>query len=291
MGSPVAQAGEGPSTVLMRQLVQLEMRGTKYQARQSRALLGLGLRKGDRVAILAYNCVEWMEIYAGTANAGLVMVPINFRLVGAEIQFIVENSAAQAVIVQDDLVENLDEVRPNLVISEDHYIHFGCAITPGGYRAYEDLIAAASSSEPAVDVAPGDIFAFMYTSGTTGRPKGAMRSHGGMALQNLALLTELELTRRDTGLLVMPIRQYFLWVGSILLVALFAADWLLPEPAAHPHSQIPPHERVNLQIRSNHKWPERVVLDTTGTVQVRARLAAREDAIFPSRLHKPPGKS
>jgi hypothetical protein len=60
----------------------------------------------------------------------------------------------------------------------------------------------------------------------------------------------------------MPIRQYFLWVGSILLVALFAADWLLPEPAAHPHSQIPPHERVNLQIRSNHKWPERVVFDT-----------------------------
>jgi hypothetical protein len=61
----------------------------------------------------------------------------------------------------------------------------------------------------------------------------------------------------------MPIRQYFLWVGSVLLVALFVADWLLPEPVAYPHSQIPPHERVNLQIRSNHKWPERVVLDTT----------------------------
>ena len=60
----------------------------------------------------------------------------------------------------------------------------------------------------------------------------------------------------------MPIRQYFLRVGSILLVALFAADWLLPKPAAHPHSQIPPHERVNLQIRSNHRWPERVVFDT-----------------------------
>jgi fatty-acyl-CoA synthase len=133
-----------------------------------------------------------------------VMVPINFRLVGAEIQFIVESSEAQAVIVQDDLVDNLDEVRPNLVISEDHYIHFGSDVTPGGYRAYEDLIAAASSSEPAVDVAPEDTWAFMYTSGTTGRPKGAMRSHGGMALQNLALLTELELTRRDTGLLVMP---------------------------------------------------------------------------------------
>ena len=66
-----------------------------------------------------------------------------------------------------------------------------------------------------------------------------------------------------TRLLVMPIRQYFLWVGSILLVALFVADWLLHEPAAHPHSQIDPHERVNLRIRSDHKWPERIVLDTT----------------------------
>jgi hypothetical protein len=60
----------------------------------------------------------------------------------------------------------------------------------------------------------------------------------------------------------MPIRQYFLWVGSILLAALLVADWWLPEPAADSHSQIPPHERVNLQIRSNHKWPERVVFDT-----------------------------
>jgi hypothetical protein len=60
----------------------------------------------------------------------------------------------------------------------------------------------------------------------------------------------------------MPIRQYFVWVGSVLLVALFAADWWLPGPAAHSHSAIPPTERVNLRIRSDHKWPERVVFDT-----------------------------
>ena len=64
------------------------------------------------------------------------------------------------------------------------------------------------------------------------------------------------------GLLVMPIRQYLVWVGSALLVALFAADWWLPDPAAHLHSAIPPNEKVNLRIRSNHKWPERVVFDT-----------------------------
>jgi hypothetical protein len=64
------------------------------------------------------------------------------------------------------------------------------------------------------------------------------------------------------GLPAMPIRQYFAWVGSALLVALFAADWWLPGPAAHSHSALPPNEKVNLRIRSDHKWPERVVFDT-----------------------------
>ena len=61
----------------------------------------------------------------------------------------------------------------------------------------------------------------------------------------------------------MPIRKYFSWVGSFLLAALFVADWWLPNPVAHPHSEIPPNERVNLRIRSDQKWPERIVFDTT----------------------------
>src|ERR1700730_10044594 len=72
--------------------------------RLANALLGLGLAKGDRVAVLAYNCVEWLEIYAATAKAGLVAVPINFRLIGEEIRYIVENCEAAAFIVQDDLM-------------------------------------------------------------------------------------------------------------------------------------------------------------------------------------------
>src|SRR5712691_1805138 len=64
--------------------------------RLANALLGLGLAKGDRIAVLAYNCVEWLEIYAATAKAGLVAVPINFRLVGDAIRYIVENCEAEA---------------------------------------------------------------------------------------------------------------------------------------------------------------------------------------------------
>src|SRR5579864_5763837 len=72
--------------------------------RLANALLGLGLVKGDRIAILAYNCVEWCEIYAATAKAGLVALPINFRLVGKEVLYIVGNAEAAALIVQDELV-------------------------------------------------------------------------------------------------------------------------------------------------------------------------------------------
>jgi fatty-acyl-CoA synthase len=172
--------------------------------RLANALLGLGLAKGDRVAILAYNCVEWMEIYVALAKAGLVAVPINFRLVGSEIRYIAADADARAFIVQDDLVDRVDEIRSDLAIAPDKYLHLGGKMTPPGYRCYEALIERASTSEPTVPVLLEDTWAFMYTSGTTGKPKGAIRSHESLAL--LALITALDhgFMRNDTGLLVMP---------------------------------------------------------------------------------------
>jgi hypothetical protein len=74
----------------------------------------------------------------------------------------------------------------------------------------------------------------------------------------------------------MPLRQYFMWVGSILLVMLFAADWCFPAPVAHaPHSEIPPNEKINLRIHSDVRWPERVVFDTT-----RSRLTPTEPDVL-----------
>ncbi|MCA1401131.1 hypothetical protein [Bradyrhizobium sp. BRP56] len=73
-----------------------------------------------------------------------------------------------------------------------------------------------------------------------------------------------------TELLAMPIRQYFVWVGSALLVALFAADWWLPDSPGQLHSAPPPNDRISLRIRSDHKWPERVVFDTAYSGKPRA---------------------
>jgi fatty-acyl-CoA synthase len=170
--------------------------------RLANALLGLGLRKGDRIAILAYNCVEWMEIYAATAKAGIVGVPINFRLVASEIRFIVENCEARALIVQDELLGPVEEIKADLPV--EAYIHFGTAAAPAGYHSYEALMAAAGDSEPEVAVQPEDRWMLMYTSGTTGKPKGAIRSHGAGALLSMVTAIELGFSRADTALLAMP---------------------------------------------------------------------------------------
>ena len=168
------------------------------------ALTGIGLVKGDRVCVLAYNCLEWLEIYAATALNGLVAVPINFRLTGPEIRYIVDNCQARALIVQDELVASIESVRHELLVPPDNFIFFGTALGSVSYRSYENLIAQARDSRPDIAIASGDPWTLMYTSGTTGSPKGAIRSHRGSAMLSLVTEIELSLSRHDAALLVMP---------------------------------------------------------------------------------------
>ncbi len=172
--------------------------------RLANALLGLGLAKGERVAVLAYNCLEWAEIYAATAKAGLVAVPINFRLVGAEVGYIVENAGASAVIVQDELAGVIEDIRATLPVPASRIIHFGAKPCPAGYRDYETLLEQASDGEPSVAAETTDPWMLMYTSGTTGRPKGAIRNHRANTLLSLTTEIELGIRREDSALLVMP---------------------------------------------------------------------------------------
>ena len=171
--------------------------------RLANGLIGLGLAKGDRVAVLAYNCVEWMEIYAATAKAGLIAVPINFRLIGAEVRYILEDCGARALIVQEALLPSIEDIRTGLAVPDASVVHLGGRVPPGA-TGYEDLLAKAADTEPNVAVAPEDTWVLMYTSGTTGNPKGAMRSHGSQALLNFTTLLDMQFDRDDTCLLVMP---------------------------------------------------------------------------------------
>lgn len=172
--------------------------------RLANGLLALGLNKGDRVAVLAYNCIEWAEIYAATAKSGLVAVPINFRLVGREIRYIAEDAGIAALIVQHDLVDVIEEIRDQLTLPRDRFVLFGAATPRTGFRLYEALLAGASDDEPAENVAPGDPWTLMYTSGTTGSPKGVVRNHLGAAHLSLVTSVELGIRSNDTALLAMP---------------------------------------------------------------------------------------
>ena len=107
--------------------------------RLANALAGLGLAKGDRVAILAYNCVEWMEFYVGLAAAGFVAVPINFRLVAPEIAYIAQHCEARAFIVQDELVDRVEPIRAELAMGPRTRAR--AAVHPGALPALGSLSA------------------------------------------------------------------------------------------------------------------------------------------------------
>lgn len=191
----------------------------------SDGLRALGLEKGDRVALLAYNCLEWMEIYAALAHAGLVAVPINFRLTTQEIAYIAEHSEARAFIFQDLLIDQVEPLRGQLCIEQSAYVVFGEHL-PAGWTPYEELIATAPADLKPVCVAPADMSALMYTSGTTGRPKGVIRSHEGSTLIAMATALEMGFKPSDTALLVMPMchanslyfAQTFVHLGATCIV-------------------------------------------------------------------------
>jgi fatty-acyl-CoA synthase len=189
------------------------------------ALLGLGLKKGDRVGLLAYNRVEWLEIYIGLAKAGLVAVPINFRLVAPEAKYIIEHCGARALIVQDELAHVVEGLRGTLAIPRKAWIHIGDS-TPAGWTDYDALIAGAADGEPGIAVEPADTWALMYTSGTTGKPKGAIRNHEGQALMSLVTALDMGLAKDNTALLVMPMCHAnslnfgctFIYLGATVVV-------------------------------------------------------------------------
>jgi fatty-acyl-CoA synthase len=231
-------------------------------SRLANALLACGLQQGDRVAVLAYNCVEWLEIYVALARAGLVAVPVNFRLVGPEIQYIAEHCEARACIVQDDLVERVEEIRDQLGIPPKRLIHFGTPTAPSGWTSYESIVEQATDRDPGIVVRPDDTWALMYTSGTTGRPKGAIRGHSGSALISVITALDMGFTPDDTALLVMPMCHAnslyfaftFTYLGATCVVddrKSFDAEHLLQMLAKHRAtftSLVPTHYSMILAL-------------------------------------------
>ncbi len=172
--------------------------------RLAHSLLSLGLNKGDKVAVLLENSIEIAEIYLATAKTGLVIVPINFRLAGPEVEYIVNNSDALALIAHDEFTPTVDAIKPSLKnIGPDNYLVVG--ERREGYRELEELIRGAPESEPEAKVRPEDAWILIYTSGTTGRPKGVVRSHQSHIAFYLINAVDFGFDEHDVCLNVMPL--------------------------------------------------------------------------------------
>ncbi len=152
---------------------------------QAHALLDLGIKKGSKVAILSFNCNQFMEAYFALAKIGGVAVPLNFRLHPEELKYITDNSDAEAFIFGEAFLQTVEGIRKGLPKVKDYI-----SITDKpeeGMLHFETWIAKYPDDEPLILVDEDDPAFIMYTAGTTGRPKGAVITHKNeMALWMLA---------------------------------------------------------------------------------------------------------
>ncbi|MFH1490974.1 MAG: long-chain-fatty-acid--CoA ligase [Pseudomonadota bacterium] len=163
----------------------------------ARALAALGLKKGDHIAALLYNCVEYSELLLALPKAGFVIVPLNYRLIGRELEYIITNSEACALICEAELEGIIEKIRPNLQ-SVKHYIvvdHAGDSKSEA--LNYENLIRSSSALELPAPVIESDTAFILYTSGTTGVPKGAMLTHKNVISNLFNIFFELQISPND----------------------------------------------------------------------------------------------
>ncbi len=170
--------------------------------RLNHALAARGLAKGDRVAILARNCVPYMEVF-GLMKSGAVIVPLNWRLSASELAGLLAHSAPRVVFVDSHHRQQLQALREALP-GVAHWVHIGPEAP--GWIAYEDLLAQGDASPVTAAVQPRDPVSIVYTSGTTGQPKGVTLTHAG-ALGNCRVGANemLEMSEDDHTLAVMPL--------------------------------------------------------------------------------------
>ncbi len=170
--------------------------------RLAHALLDRGLEKGDRVGALVHNCHQFIEIYFAAAKVGGIFCPYNNHLKQWELKVILYYSTPKFLFLDNDFAGMISELQPQLV-STDTYI----SLQKPGYQVmedYEKLIAGGRSAEPAVKVAEDDILSIIFTAGTTGKPKGAMRTHRHLMSNATASAIDLKVEYDERVLITFP---------------------------------------------------------------------------------------
>jgi acyl-CoA synthetase (AMP-forming)/AMP-acid ligase II len=201
--------------------------------RLANALLGKGLRKQERIAVLARNCSEYIEIFGAGEVAGFVTINLNSRLSEAELAAICQDSQPSALIYAKEFATQANAIAADV---SSIRVRIGIDSEAASGFNYEQLIGEASADEPAVRPAAGDMAYLMYTSGTTGGSKGVMISHAAMVEATRMLSHESGILSIDKALIVMPLfhlggkieqMNFSLMGASVVLKAAFDPEDIL----------------------------------------------------------------
>src|SRR5208337_756136 len=166
------------------------------------ALHRVGIRVQDRIAILSMNCREYLEVYGVGECSPLIIVPINFRLAAPEMRYVIGDVQPRALIFEQQYTHTIDAMRAQLSTVE-HFICMGDAPPPWA-SSYEQLLESGEPDGSPHRPEPQHVLSILYTSGTTGRPKGAMITHQIMLALGAAWSVELAADLGDRVLVSMP---------------------------------------------------------------------------------------
>ena len=176
-----------------------------------------GVEGGDVVGLLSYNCTEFLETIFAANHLGAIAMPINWRLAAPEVRYILDHSEARALVCDEALVDLGTDATKGM---EDTLLRTSISGSVDGWTPFAELHAA-PYAQLRTSVAGDDVHRLMYTSGTTGRPKGVMITHANMAWKNLAHIIEFGFTSADLGLACGPL--YHVGALDLTTTSLIAA--------------------------------------------------------------------
>ena len=163
-----------------------------------------GILKGDRVAILAKNCTEFLEAYFAAQKIGAILVPINCRLTGPEILYMLNDSSPKGMVLGEDFLWFANSEKSRIKF-ENFLLLDGAAAE--GMTSYEDFLQYGQDGPPDLEepISLDDPHLIIYTSGTTGNPKGSIQTHGNILFNSLNANLALDLVSTDVFLCSLPL--------------------------------------------------------------------------------------
>jgi len=208
------------------------------------ALGKLGLEKSDRVVTLAWNTHQHLEAYFGVPSANLILHTLNPRLSPNDLAYIINHAEDKVLLIDETLVELLDNIEDGVDL-EHVFVFSADGSASEGLESYEDLLEGADEADfEYPDLDERDAAALCYTSGTTGRPKGALYSHRSICLHSLALAAAdgLGIRERDVVLPVVPMFHVNAW-GVPFAATMVGAKQVMPGMHLDPESLLEEYEQ------------------------------------------------